>query len=73
MDADASLKRLLYVLSERDIGLGHDDLGWLFDGEETRDDMIAWVNEYLREETLLSREELEMYVCFTYHPYDLVF
>ena len=63
MDSDASLKRLLQVLSERDIGLGREDLDWLFESPETRDDMIAWVNEYLNDETLLSPEELELYAC----------
>jgi len=62
MDANTSLKRLIHVLSERDIGLGKDDLDWLFESPETRDDMVAWVNEYLNEHTLLSREELELYV-----------
>lgn len=61
MDSDASLKRLLQVLSERDIGLGREDLDWLFESPGTRDDMIAWVNEYLNDETLLSPEELELY------------
>lgn len=58
--ASASLKRLLNVLAERDIELGHDDLAWLFDSPQTRNDMIAWVTEYLNLDTLLSREELEM-------------
>lgn len=60
MDSDASLKRLLHVLSQRDIGLGRDDLDWLFETTETQHDMVAWVNEYLNEATLLTREELEM-------------
>ncbi|KAL1297052.1 hypothetical protein AAFC00_004641 [Neodothiora populina] len=61
MDSNRALKRLLHVLSERDIGLGEDDLGWLFESPDTRDDMIAWVNEYLNVDTLLSPEELELY------------
>lgn len=60
MGHNASLKRLLDVLSQRNIGLGRDDLSWLFETPDTRDDMDAWVNEYLNEETLLSHEELEM-------------
>lgn len=57
--SNASLKRLLNVLAERDIELGHDDLAWLFESPQTKSDMIAWVTEYLNPDTLLSREELE--------------
>ncbi|CAD0106086.1 unnamed protein product [Aureobasidium uvarum] len=42
MDSAASLNRLLAVLTERDIGLGYDDLAWLFDSPQTRDSMISW-------------------------------
>lgn len=59
MDADGCLKRLLHVLAERDIGLGHDDLAWLFETPETRNDMISWTNEYLNQDTLLTPSELE--------------
>lgn len=60
MNADSALKRLLHVLSDRDIGLHQDDLAWLFESPETQHDMVAWVNEYLNENTLLTPEELEM-------------
>jgi hypothetical protein len=62
MDSAASLDRLLAVLTERDIGLGYDDLAWLFDSPQTRDSMMSWVHEYLAPATLLSPEELDMYV-----------
>ncbi|CAD0081654.1 unnamed protein product, partial [Aureobasidium vineae] len=61
MDCTASLNRLLAVLTERDIGLGYDDLAWLFDSPQTRDPMISWVHEYLSSATLLSPEELDMH------------
>ncbi|KAI4725709.1 hypothetical protein E4T49_06562 [Aureobasidium sp. EXF-10728] len=61
MDSTASLNRLLAVLTERDIGLGYDDLAWLFDSHQTRDSMISWVHEYLSNTTLLSPEELDMH------------
>ena len=60
MNTQIALNRLLHVLSERDIGLGRDDLVWLFESPETQHDMVAWVSEYLNEDTLLSREELEL-------------
>jgi len=62
MDFAASLNRLLTVLTERDIGLGYDDLAWLFDSPQTRDSMVSWVHEHLNPATLLSPEELDMYV-----------
>jgi hypothetical protein len=62
MDSAASLNRLLAVLTERDIGLGYDDLAWLFESAQTRDSMMSWVHEYLAPATLLSPEELDMYV-----------
>lgn len=62
MDSAASLNRLLAVLAERDIGLGYDDLAWLFDSPQTRDSMVSWVHEYLASPTLLSPEELDMCV-----------
>lgn len=62
MDANTPLKQLLSVLSERDIGLGHDDLAWLFDSPQTKDAMVSWVHEYLTPTTLLTPEELDMYV-----------
>ncbi|KAI4715855.1 hypothetical protein E4T48_07959 [Aureobasidium sp. EXF-10727] len=61
MNSTASLNRLLAVLTERDIGLGYDDLAWLFDSSQTRDSMISWVHEYLAPTTLLSPEELDMH------------
>ena len=63
MDSTSSLNRLLAVLSERDIGLGYDDLAWLFESPQTKDSMMSWVHEYLTPATLLSPEELDMYVC----------
>jgi hypothetical protein len=63
MDSTSSLKRLLAVLSERDIGLGYDDLAWLFESPQTKDSMMSWVHEYLDSATLLSPEELDMYDC----------
>lgn len=62
MDSTTSLNRLLTVLTERDIGLGYDDLAWLFDSPQTRDSMVSWVHEYLNPATLLSPEEFDMYV-----------
>ncbi|KAI4856722.1 hypothetical protein E4T45_01805 [Aureobasidium sp. EXF-8846] len=71
MDAAASLNRLLAVLTERDIGLGYDDLAWLFDSAQTRDSMMSWVHEYLAPATLLSPEELDMHAYISQTNYKI--
>lgn len=54
------MERLLYSLNQRDIPLGSDDVQWAFESVKTKDDITAWVNEYLNTETLLTKEELEL-------------
>ncbi|KAG9701201.1 hypothetical protein KCU95_g10620, partial [Aureobasidium melanogenum] len=71
MDSTASLNRLLAVLAERDIGLGYDDLAWLFESPQTRDSMISWVHEYLTDRTLLSPEELDMHAYISQSNYKI--
>ncbi|KAI5243924.1 hypothetical protein E4T43_04066 [Aureobasidium subglaciale] len=69
MDSTTSLNRLLAVLTERDIGLGYDDLAWLFESPQTRDAMISWVHEYLGSATLLSPEEFDMHAYISQSNY----
>ncbi|KAG9694454.1 hypothetical protein KCU95_g5631, partial [Aureobasidium melanogenum] len=71
MDSAASLNRLLAVLAERDIGLGYDDLAWLFESPQTSDSMISWVHEYLTSSTLLSPEELDMHAYISQSNYKI--
>jgi len=56
------LQRLLHVLNERNIGLGHDDLAWAFEETATAEELTKWVNEYLSPHNLLTLEELHLYV-----------
>lgn len=58
------VEHLINVLQERDIDLGEDDVLWAFNAPNTKDIGRAWVKEYLNESTLLSKEELELYVEF---------
>ncbi|KAI5205175.1 hypothetical protein E4T39_03277 [Aureobasidium subglaciale] len=69
MDSTASLNRLLEVLTDRDIGLGYDDLAWLFESPQTKDAMVSWVHEYLGSATLLSPEELDMHAYISQSNY----
>ncbi|THY67651.1 hypothetical protein D6C97_00728 [Aureobasidium pullulans] len=61
MDSAAALNRLLAVLTERGIGLGYDELGWLFESPQYKDSMTSWVHEYLSPATLLSLEEHDLH------------
>lgn len=59
-------EHLLSVLKERGISLGSDDISWAFASPKTREEIIAWVQEYLHEDTLLSKDEIELYVFGSY-------
>ncbi|THW81983.1 hypothetical protein D6D18_08558 [Aureobasidium pullulans] len=61
MDSAAALNRLLAVLTERGIGLGYDELGWLFESPQYKDSMTSWVHESLSPATLLSLEEHDLH------------
>ncbi|KAK8207453.1 hypothetical protein HDK77DRAFT_44067 [Phyllosticta capitalensis] len=60
-DYSEPLDHLLSVLRERRIPLTRDDVQWAFESVKTRDDAIAWVDQYLQPNTLLSKEELDLY------------
>ena len=62
MENKEPLEHLLTVLRERGIPLGRDDVQWAFQSQQTRDQVVKWVQEHLGSDTLLSKEELEMLV-----------
>jgi len=62
MSQSAALRRLLDVLRQRDIPLGRDDVGWAFESAKTKDDIVKFVDEHLNHSTLLSKDELQLYV-----------
>jgi hypothetical protein len=55
-------EQLLQILDERGIALTSDDILWAFESENTRKEMVAWCEEYLQKETLLSKEEVDLLV-----------
>lgn len=55
------LEHLLTVLRDRQIPLGRDDVQWAFNAPNTKDMVVEWVEEYLGPDTLLSKEELDLY------------
>lgn len=57
---EAAAHHLLNVLEERDLSVDLDKVLAAFEDEDTKREAAAWVNEYLNEETLLTREELEL-------------
>ena len=62
MSQSAAFRRLLDVLRQRDIPLGRDDVGSAFESPKTRDEIVKWVEEHLNNSTLLSKDELRLYV-----------
>lgn len=62
MHDTTAVERLLTALREHETGLSKDDVLWAFESVKTRDEATAWVEEYINQPTLLSKEELELYV-----------
>lgn len=64
MAEEQAAHHLLNVLEERglDAGLDLDKVLTTFLDDNTKKEAAAWVNEYLNEETLLTREEWELWV-----------
>jgi hypothetical protein len=62
MAEEQAAHHLLNVLEERglDNALDLDNVLAAFEDENTKRDAAEWVNEYLHEETLLTKEELEL-------------
>ncbi|KAF2196410.1 hypothetical protein GQ43DRAFT_484974 [Delitschia confertaspora ATCC 74209] len=61
MAEEAAAHHLLNVLDERELSVDLDAILATFESEDTKAQAAAWVNEYLNEETLLTKEELELY------------
>jgi hypothetical protein len=64
MADEVAAHHLLTVLEERDLAVSLDDVLLAFESDETREESTAWVCEYLDPSTLLSPDELELYVYF---------
>ncbi len=62
MAEEQAAHHLLNVLEERglDCGLDLDKVLAAFEDEDTKREAAAWVHEYLHEETLLTKEELDL-------------
>lgn len=58
MQSEPPLKHLLSVIRSHHIGLTDEDIRLAFD--TSREDAIAWVNQCLGKETLLSFEEAHL-------------
>lgn len=60
MSEEQAAHHLLNILEERGLDVDLDKILLGFENEDTKGEAAAWVHEYLNEETLLSREELEL-------------
>lgn len=61
MSEEQAAHHLLNVLEERGLDVDLDKILLGFEDEDTKGEAAAWVHEYLNEETLLTKEELELY------------
>ncbi|KAF2824397.1 hypothetical protein CC86DRAFT_55017 [Ophiobolus disseminans] len=61
MAEEQAAHHLLNVLEERGLDVDLDKILLGFEDGRTKRDAAAWVEEYLHEDTLLSKEELELY------------
>lgn len=60
MAEEQAAHHLLNVLEERGLDVDLDKILLGFEDEETKLEAAAWVEEYLHEETLLTKEELDL-------------
>ncbi|KAK3069103.1 hypothetical protein LTR53_012822 [Teratosphaeriaceae sp. CCFEE 6253] len=56
--ASDEMQRLLRILDDRNVPLGHDDVAGAFEHVQTEPEIRSWVREYLSPSTLLTRAEL---------------
>ena len=61
MDEEQAAHHLLNVLEERGLDVDLDKILLGFEEADTKHDVATWVEEYLHEDTLLTKEELELY------------
>ncbi|KAH8729043.1 hypothetical protein GQ44DRAFT_756929 [Phaeosphaeriaceae sp. PMI808] len=61
MEEEQAAHHLLNVLEERELNVDLDKILLGFEDEHIKQETAAWVDEYLHEETLLTKEELELY------------
>lgn len=73
MSEEQAAHHLLNVLEERGLDVDLDKILLGFENEQTKGEAAAWVHEYLHEETLLTKEELELWVLFNFVTYRAYF
>lgn len=60
MAEEQAAHHLLNVLEERNLNVDLDRILAAFEDDATNREVAQWVGEYLHEETLLTKEELEL-------------
>jgi predicted HAD superfamily phosphohydrolase YqeG len=61
MEEEQAAHHLLNVLEERGLDVDLDKILLAFEDADTKHEAAKWVEEYLHEDTLLTKEELELY------------
>ena len=62
MSPDQAQEQLLHALGTHSTALKEEDIKWAFEAKTTQKAVADWVEGFLGSETLLSKEELELYV-----------
>jgi len=60
MEEEQAAHHLLNVVEERGLKVDLDNILLGFEDADTKHEAAAWVDEYLHEDNLLSKEELEL-------------
>ena len=60
MHGEPAIAQLFATLEEHAISVSKDDVLPIFASPKTKENAIAWIDEYLNPSTLLSKEELDL-------------
>ena len=60
MHGEPAIAQLFATLEEHAISVSKDDVLHIFANPKTKENAIAWIDEYLNPSTLLSKEELDL-------------
>ena len=60
MHGEPAIAHLFATLEEHAISVPKDDVLPIFASPKTKENAIAWIDEYLNPSTLLSKEELDL-------------
>lgn len=72
MAEEAAAHHLLNVIEERELNVDLDKVLAAFEDDDLRREAAEWVNEYLNEGTLLTKQEFELWVHRFFKDYNIL-